>query len=142
MSDVGRPGTRERSFLSLHEVAAQRRHGFAKQVLQRRACVPEPRVVPQHRVRLPGWCVEDQTHPVAVRRLRIVVEPVEAQDRATSHNVNHPFGAAFSSPRGVHMSQLISTPLESYDEGEEGQEALTEESLIEEVSIDGMCGVY
>jgi len=40
------------------------------------------------------------------------------------------------------MSQLISTPLESYDEGEEGQEALTEESLIEEVSIDGMCGVY
>jgi len=40
------------------------------------------------------------------------------------------------------MSKLSSTSVESYGEGEESQEALTEESLIEEVSIDGMCGVY
>ena len=41
----------------------------------------------------------------------------------------------------VHMGELVAVPLATADQ-DEAEPLATEELLVEEVSIDGMCGVY
>jgi mycofactocin precursor len=42
----------------------------------------------------------------------------------------------------VLMRELLTVPPAAADEDEEAESLVTEDLLVEEVSIDGMCGVY